>query len=94
MSPLLVAALAALAVLVAPRRSEPPPRGRRLGRGAPSTDTARRQAATSYDVADALVLLSLALRSGMGQQEALERVAGSDPGPVAAHLRTVAAALR
>lgn len=94
MSPLLVAALAALAVLVAPRRSELPPRGRVLGRGAPSTDSARRQAATSYDVADALVLLSLALRSGMGQQEALERVAGSDPGPVAAHLRTVAAALR
>ena len=92
MSPLVLAALAALAVVVAPRRSEPLHRGSGLGRGVPRAGS--RQVATSYDVADALVLLSLALRSGMGQQEALERVAGADPGPVAAHLRTVAAALR
>jgi pilus assembly protein TadC len=45
-------------------------------------------------VADALVLLSLALRSGMGQREALERVALASDGQVAGHLRSVAAALQ
>jgi Flp pilus assembly protein TadB len=47
-----------------------------------------------HAVADALVLLSLALRSGMGQREALERVAQTSEGDVAAHLGSVAAALR
>lgn len=50
--------------------------------------------ATPHDVADALTLLALALRSGMGQSEALERVAHLSEGPVAAHLRAVTAALR
>lgn len=94
MSPLLVAAVAVLAVLVAPRGRHRPPRGVPQTLRTPPAGSVRRQRATSYDVADAMVLLSLALRSGMGQQEALERVAGSDPGAVAAHLRTVAAALR
>jgi Flp pilus assembly protein TadB len=94
LSPVLVVSLAVLAVLVAPGRREPALRWRALRRGSRSTAAKGRQAATSYDVADALVLLSLALRSGMGQQEALERVAALDAGPVAGHLRTVAAALR
>ena len=50
--------------------------------------------ATPHDVADALALLALALRSGMGQAEALERVAQVSEGPVAGHLRAVMAALR
>ena len=50
--------------------------------------------ATPHDVADALALLALALRSGMGQSEALERVAQVSEGPVAGHLRAVTAALR
>lgn len=50
--------------------------------------------ATPHDVADALALLALALRSGMGQSEALERVAQVSDGAVAAHLRAVTAALR
>jgi len=45
-------------------------------------------------VADALALLALVLRSGVGQSEALERVAQVSEGPVAAHLRAVTAALR
>jgi Flp pilus assembly protein TadB len=58
-----------------------------------SRPQATRQA-TPHDVADALALLALALRSGMGQPEALERVAHLSEGPVAAHLRAVTAALR
>ena len=50
--------------------------------------------ATPHDVADALALLALVLRSGVGQSEALERVAQVSEGPVAAHLRAVTAALR
>ena len=50
--------------------------------------------ATPHDVAHALALLALALRSGMGQSEALERVAQVSEGPVAGHLRAVTAALR
>lgn len=50
--------------------------------------------ATQHDVADALALLALVLRSGVGQSEALERVAQVSEGPVAAHLRAVTAALR
>ena len=50
--------------------------------------------ATPHDVADALALLALVLRSGVGQSEALERVAQVSEGPVAAHLRAVTAAMR
>jgi Flp pilus assembly protein TadB len=49
--------------------------------------------ATAYAVADALLLLSLALRSGMGQREAIAEVGRGCEGAVAAHLRAVAAAL-
>jgi Flp pilus assembly protein TadB len=45
-------------------------------------------------VADALVLLALALRSGMGQRESLECVARACDGAVARQLRAVSAALR
>jgi Flp pilus assembly protein TadB len=45
-------------------------------------------------VADALVLLALALRSGMGQREALDCVARTCDGAVAGQLRAVSAALR
>jgi Flp pilus assembly protein TadB len=51
------------------------------------------QPATAYAIADAMLLLSLALRSGMGQREALEEVARGSEGAVAAHLQSVAAAL-
>lgn len=65
--------------------------GRRAG---PAAASAPGPAATPQGVADALVLLSLALRSGMGQREALERVAQASDGKVSDHLRSVAAALR
>jgi len=98
MTGLVLALLASLAVVVLPDRRErltPGPRGRGHG-GSPAAPAAgsSTRPATPYDVADALVLLSLALRSGMGQQEALERVARASGGPVAAHLGSVAAALR
>lgn len=99
MSGLVLAALAALAVVVLPRRQESPALGRTIagcGRSpaASSAVPVGQSSATPYDLADALVLLSLALRSGMGQQEALERVARASRGPVATHLGSVAAALR
>ncbi len=99
MSGLALAALAAFAVLVLPGRQESLALGRSVaGRGrspaASSAGPAGQSSATPYDLADALVLLSLALRAGMGQQEALERVARASRGPVAAHLGSVAAALR
>lgn len=98
-----LAAVAALAVLAWPARPSRSPSGAPLGGGAlavatgcgvSDARTAAAPRATTYDVADALVLLSLALRSGMGQREALERVAGAGHGPVASHLASVAAALR
>ena len=106
MNAVVPALFAALAVISWPRPPRPPrPRGpgstaraRRAGPGAQTTaddvPTSSRQPATAHHVADALVLLSLALRSGMGQREALERVALASDGKVASHLRTVAAALR
>ena len=97
MTGLALALLASLAVAVMPDRWEvPAPAAMLRGRGASPAACAGAgpRPATPYDVADALVLLSLALRSGMGQQEALERVVGVSGGPVAAHLSSVAAALR
>ena len=47
--------------------------------------------ATAYAVADALLLLSLALRSGMGQREAIAEVGRGCEGAVAAHLAVAAA---
>jgi Flp pilus assembly protein TadB len=49
---------------------------------------------TAHDVADALVLLAVALRSGIGQSEALECVARRTDGKVREQLGAVAAALR
>lgn len=92
MSAGLLVVLATLAVLAWPSRSVwSPRRGSQEPRNAgPPAGTP----ATVHAVADALVLLSLALRSGMGQREALERVAQTSEGEVAAHLGSVAAALR
>jgi hypothetical protein len=95
MSTGLLVVLAALAVLAwPPRRAWP--RGIPEPRGGTAQSKGRRDGtpATVHAVADALVLLSLALRSGMGQREALERVARASEGQVAAHLSSVAAALR
>lgn len=95
MSAWVLVLLAVLAVVVAPGRAEPTLPGSSSeehdGCGAGPGPAS---AATTYDLADALVLLSLALRSGMGPQEALERVARGSVGTVQAHLGTVAAALR
>ena len=105
MTAALVVAVAALAAALWPGR---PDLRRRRGLVAPSqrwspggvslAGVASRpqvaRQATPHDVADALALLALALRSGMGQSEALERVAQVSEGPVAAHLRAVTAALR
>ena len=55
---------------------------------------ARLAPATPHGIAEALVLLALALRSGMGQREALDRVAALSDGEVARSLRSVTAALR
>jgi hypothetical protein len=99
--PALLAALAAVSWPSPPRpsRTRLPATGLRRGRNARGLDGvdpggASRQPATAHHVADALVLLSLALRSGMGQREALERVALVSDGQIASHLRSVAAALR
>lgn len=50
--------------------------------------------ATPGEVADALALLALALRAGIGQEEALARVADGSSGAVRTSLRSVTAALR
>ncbi|MCE1179687.1 MAG: type II secretion system F family protein [Micrococcales bacterium] len=52
------------------------------------------RAGTPAEVADALILLALALRSGIGPVEALEHVAGECDGAVRRHLESVAAAHR
>lgn len=100
MTPLVPAALAVVAVLLWPGRAGSRPAmprpasrtgsGGRLGgsralSGAPTT---------TDDVADALVLLALALRTGMGQQEALELVSRLAAHGAGRHLASVAAALR
>ena len=105
MTAALVVAVAALAGALWPDRSDL--RGRRALKGpwqrwspagvSPAGVDSRPQVtrrATPHDVADALALLALVLRSGVGQSEALERVAQVSEGPVAAHLRAVTAALR
>jgi len=91
MLPLVLAAVAALAVVAWPARPSRSPAGAAVSDPA---DLGLGRPATTYAVADALVLLSLALRSGMGQREALEHVAGASHGQVASHLASVAAALR
>ena len=50
--------------------------------------------ASPADVADSLALFTLALRAGLGQHEALERVAECSADPARAALRSVVAALR
>ena len=103
MNALVPALLAALAVVSWPSPPRPPGtrlsatglrRGRNARVGGVDPGEASSQPATAHHVADALVLLSLALRSGMGQREALERVALASDGQIASHLRSVAAALR
>ena len=85
MDHLVLAALAALAVLAWPVRPHRPSRPDQPSGGSRYRHGVREpgRAATTYAVADALVLLSLALRSGMGQREALEHVAAASRGQVA-----------
>ena len=64
------------------------------GEAAATRSAASREPATPHTVADALVLLALALRSGMGQREALDCVARTCDGAVSGQLRAVSAALR
>ena len=105
MTAALVVTVAALAAALWPDRPDlrrrralvgPQQRGSSAGGSCPGVASRPRatRRATPHDVADALALLALALRSGMGQPEALERVAQVSEGPVAAHLRAVTAALR
>lgn len=96
MDHLVLAVLATLAVLAWPVRPHRPFRPDQSSGGSRYRHGVREpgRAATTYAVADALVLLSLALRSGMGQREALEHVAAASRGQVATHLASVAAALR
>lgn len=49
---------------------------------------------TPYDVADAIVLIAIALRSGRGLTESLESVSAILPGPTATQVARVAAAYR
>lgn len=66
-----------------------------LPSGPPTRGSGRRgESATVYDVADALDLLALALRSGRGTVEAVEGVAALVPSDLGRPLRSVAAALR
>ena len=90
--------LAGLSVFLWPRRSET--LGATWARsvtGRATSPTARSLSqglAGPADVADSLALFSLALKAGIGQHEALERVAECSAGTVRASLRSVAAALR
>jgi len=105
MTPLVLAGLAAWALLLWPRR----PVSARLGadveheRGRPPPAVAMaaadggptgRAAASYLDVADAVSLLVLALRGGVGVTEAIESVGRRVAGIVGGHLLTVAAAQR
>lgn len=93
----LVAALVAAAVLLWPRTDLLPrsraPDDAPVTRPADALVAAAR-GATSTEVADALTLLGLALRSGCGPVEALEDVAARVHGSAGSQLRAVAAAHR
>ena len=81
--------LLGLAVLVAPRRTTPSPLAGRLPRPAPEATPV-----TLPMLADAIDLLALALRGGVGIVQALDAVAARTPEEIARQLRMVAAALR
>lgn len=91
-----LAALAGLAVLAWPAGSARAAGSGVLLRpaGGHRDDRPDDPAATPHDVADALVLLAVALRSGIGQYEALECVGRLSDGQVRDQVRAVAAALR
>ncbi|MEO5983136.1 MAG: type II secretion system F family protein [Pedococcus sp.] len=88
-----LAAVAAAAILLAPGRSLADRRGPdRAGR---TSGTAAAAPAASVDeVADALVLVALALRAGLDLTRALEEVAARGCGPVGRDLAAVVAAVR
>ncbi|XVX20877.1 type II secretion system F family protein [Actinomycetota bacterium] len=91
---LVVAVLVALAVLAWPSRRHAAAGQRDPEHTGLDTPPGPDPAGTPAEVADALVLLALALRSGIGPVEALEHVAGSCDGAVRTHLESVAAAHR
>jgi pilus assembly protein TadC len=84
----------------------PPPAGAAADRSGPDAhadvahaddvdgDQAAVRGVPAVEVADAVDLLALALHGGAGLVEAIEAVASRLDGPLAAHLRTVAAAER
>ena len=84
---LTVACLLALAVLVAPRQH-------RATGALPLTGPAPPAPVPVVEIASALELLALSMRSGCGIVEALDMVGGQLDDVAGAHLRTVAAALR
>ncbi|MFW5470735.1 type II secretion system F family protein [Knoellia sp. CPCC 206435] len=85
------------AVLLWPPARPSPPRSPSLragGEGNRAKDPGVPGPATVDAAADALVLVALALRSGLAPVEALEAVADMVPGPVGHQLRVVASAHR
>ncbi|MFV0464318.1 MAG: type II secretion system F family protein [Nostocoides sp.] len=64
------------------------------GRSAHGAEGVERGGVTAHEVADALVLLALTLRSGRGGVESLEDVGARLPTPAGHQLRVVAAGLR
>lgn len=97
MSAVLAAVLLAGVVLVLPPRRRGGAGGRPVGARVVRA-ARRRRPLTTTDVADVMVLLAVALRSGCGTTESVEAVAAAhadDPdGPLADQLHAVAAALR
>lgn len=93
-----VVGLLVLAFVVWPPQPQRAP-GSRHGQGDPAEGTPEQEAGgqeapTIDEAADALVLCSLAMRSGLGPVEALEAVARRVPPSVAHDLRVVASAHR
>jgi pilus assembly protein TadC len=86
----LAALLAALAVLVSPRRGA----GRDPAVPCRAAAAPESSAPTVDEAAAAVALVAAALRSGIGSVEALEAVSGLDDGPAGRDLAVVAAAHR
>lgn len=88
-----VMALVAGAVTLWPG-SSPGPQDALRSSPASAVPVRERTVTTPQDVADALVLLAVALKAGVGPVEALDEVAARSDGLVRDHLRAVSAAHR
>lgn len=91
MTPVLLGALVAAAVLLAPGRGAP---GVRALPASEAVDPSGSRAATVEEAAAAVTMLAAVLRGGTGAVEALEAVAALDPTPAGRELAVVAAAHR